>query len=749
MNKSVADGGMASASVGRIGIAPPVRLLRDLLSGLVVSGIFIAYCVTFGALIFSGTLAAGLPLGLNSILLGAGISGIVVALFSSLPRAVGGPDTPAVAVLSVLALSVAAVHPADADPHAMVVQVLTAISITTLLTGILLFLLGAWRLGWLARFIPYSVVAGFLAASGCLLIGGAFRVATGSQFSWNRVAQVVKADPAAGERLLFALLLVASVFILRLRFRQFYVLPAVIGIGIAAVHVFLAAGGLSIEQAGALGWFLDSPFGAGLLVPVAEPGALAAVWPTLADRFGEIAAVAVVTTMGVILNTTGLEAVWKANANLNREFQVAGVANILSGGLGGIAGYISLNRSMLNGECGAVGRLSAVVPGLACLSLLLFDTGIMIVFPTPVLAALLLFLGVSILVNTLGWSSPRRDWPELLHIFLITGVILLIGFLEGLLVGLTGACILFAYSYSRVDIIKHELTRCDRASSVDRPAEQSGFLVKNGQLIRIVELQGYLFFATSSRLAEHLKGRIHGGRNRVGYLILDFRLVTGLDISTALSFAKLRNTCAENGVTLILCGMSPTVAKVIAESKQYIVDGAVVREFPSLDQGLDWAEEHLLLTQGAHLAPAGDFEAWLHRQFGDNAIGRQILPYMVRLEFRKGEQLVAQGGPSDSVDLVASGRVRVMLERPGGPPIRLRSMLGQTVLGEMGFYRGSPRAASVIAEQDTVVYRLRRVAFDRMIRDNPEAAAAFHQFIICVLADRLTFANTAIASLER
>jgi hypothetical protein len=80
------------------------ELSRDITSGLIVSVIGIAYCVSFSALIFSGELAGGIPVGLNAIFLGAGISGIVVALASSLPRAVGGPDTPVIAVFSALAM---------------------------------------------------------------------------------------------------------------------------------------------------------------------------------------------------------------------------------------------------------------------------------------------------------------------------------------------------------------------------------------------------------------------------------------------------------------------------------------------------------------------------------------------------------------------------------------------------------------------------------------------------------------------
>ena len=65
----------------------------------------------------------------------------------------------------------------------------------------------------------------------------------------------------------------------------------------------------------------------------------------------------------------------------------------------------------------------------------------------------------------------------------------------------------------------------------------------------------------------------------------------------------------------------------------------------------------------------------------------------------------------------------------------------------MGFFRGVPRAASVVAEGPTVIYRLTRDAFDKMLAEDPTAAAALHKLIIKLLSDRLEFANREISAL--
>ena len=79
----------------------------------------IAYCISFSALIFQGALASGrFSLGLAAIIMGTVVTGMVVAaLTSTLSPADAGPDTPAIAVMSVLAGSIAAALAAKGASH--------------------------------------------------------------------------------------------------------------------------------------------------------------------------------------------------------------------------------------------------------------------------------------------------------------------------------------------------------------------------------------------------------------------------------------------------------------------------------------------------------------------------------------------------------------------------------------------------------------------------------------------------------
>ena len=66
------------------------------------------------------------------------------------------------------------------------------------------------------------------------------------------------------------------------------------------------------------------------------------------------------TASSTLFNTAGIEVAAHREANLERELNVTGVANILTGVLGGYAGCISVSRTILNFSSGGIGRLSGL-----------------------------------------------------------------------------------------------------------------------------------------------------------------------------------------------------------------------------------------------------------------------------------------------------------------------------------------------------------------------------------------------------
>src|ERR1043166_10268227 len=149
---------------------------KDALAGLVASVVLIANIVSFGALMFPGDLSGGIPVAIWARLIGACIGGAWIALTTSLPPLATAIDSPTGAVLILLsALTASGVRAAGGSPETAVESVMLVFTAATLLSGALLYGLGAFRWGSYFRFVPSPVVGGFLPATGGFVIRGAIR----------------------------------------------------------------------------------------------------------------------------------------------------------------------------------------------------------------------------------------------------------------------------------------------------------------------------------------------------------------------------------------------------------------------------------------------------------------------------------------------------------------------------------------------------------------------------------------------
>ncbi len=718
---------------------------RDALAGTISAIVNIAYCISFSALIFQGSIAAGFPLGLAALIMGTVVTGVVVALTTTLVPADAGPDTPAVAVMSVLAATVAAGLAAKgADSETMVINVLVAISVSTFLTGALLFGVGGLKLGQWLRFVPYPVIGGFLAASGCLLITGGIEVVIGSNLtlapsSWAAIADISYA-PQIGVGLAFALFIV----LLKRWMDDYLTLPVAFITFLVVMDVILFS---FVEEGTRSLWFLQAVGALQLWWPLEAIVTHDIDWGVMARSSAEIGAVCGVTAISMLLDVSSLEVARQKSADLDKEFRTNGLANVLASVLGGVAGNLSLNNSLLLQQAGAVTRLSGVSVAIVCGLVLFAGADIGSIVPKAILGGMLGYLGVMILMEALVRSPAQRSGTDLGLAIAIALVILYFGYLVGVVLGVIGACLLFALSYSRIGVIRRHLTRYEFSSNVERSPEQTRLLHEEGKRVHVFWLSGFIFFGSSNGLFERIKRVIEGQTERpVGYIVLDFSGVQGLDTSAVLSLVKLRNYCEEQDVTLAFSGLSDAM-RAGFDSAGFFGAARPHQAFGSRNEAVEWCEDMVLLYHEVGDASAHNFETWLHNEFGGQIDFERIAPFMERQELDSGAFLFKQGEPSDSVVFQASGCVAITITDEHGRSIRLRRMIGHTVVGEMGFYRKVPRTANVVAEAPTVVYRLTQEAFDRMQEKDSAAAAALHKLIIRLLSDRLEFANREISAL--
>lgn len=720
-------------------------LPRDLLAGAISALVAIAYCISFSALIFQGYIADGFALGMAALIAGTVIANLIVSLTTSLSPAAAGPDTPAVAVLSVLASSIAASFAAkNLGSDLAVMHVLLAISLSTLLTGLMLFGMGTAKIGTLLRFVPYPVIGGFLAASGWLLLTGGIEVMSGASVSMSTQFLNEILSPHNLPQIATGMGFAITVFLVRRKFNSYVILPAAFFAALLTINGLLSTFGSEERNAD---WFLQTAGVIPLWLPLNVIISETIDWQVFVTNMVEILAVCGVTAISMLLDVSSIEVSRSRTANLDHEFRSNGVANIVSSLFGGVASNLSLNGSVLVQQAGAVTRLAGVVASTICALVLVLGGDIASYIPKPLLGGLLAYLGIYILSETLLRTPTMRSWGDFA---LAAGILVIIvnwGYLLGVMMGIIGACLTFAFSYSRIGVVRRHVTRADFSSNVERSTEQKQCLRENGKRIHLIWLSGYIFFGSSNGLFEYIRTRINEQTGPgIRHIVLDFSGVTGLDSSAMLSLIKLRNYCDGKGVILCICGANEKTTAAFRNAG-FFNGTSKHKLYGSRNVALE-ACENTLLEDHAILEKSEEaFEDWLERELSNTVNVPKLLAYLKRHEVAAGEEFYKQGGPADTVEFVASGLIAIVADDAHGNKIQLRRMAGQTVVGEMGFYRHSTRTASVIAEEPTILYQLTREAYHRMQAEDPELSTAFDKFIIRLLADRLQFASLEISAL--
>ncbi|MEZ5476180.1 MAG: SulP family inorganic anion transporter [Thiolinea sp.] len=143
-------------------------IVNSITISLVQAPIWIALLV----LIFSGPLSAYLGQASTYFMIGAIISMGTIKLFQLMERVIWIPQSIPIAMLATTTTTITTSFVDQSSTDALFVTILAVIAISSLLTGIILYLLGRLKLGSLISKLPFAVMAGFLGGAGCLLLHG-------------------------------------------------------------------------------------------------------------------------------------------------------------------------------------------------------------------------------------------------------------------------------------------------------------------------------------------------------------------------------------------------------------------------------------------------------------------------------------------------------------------------------------------------------------------------------------------------
>ncbi|MEE2765199.1 MAG: SulP family inorganic anion transporter [Candidatus Neomarinimicrobiota bacterium] len=720
------------------------NILPSLIAGLVNGIIIVVSAMALGALIFTGELSSYLPQGIGILLFGSLIFALFSAVTASYPIIISAPQDIPIAILALMTTTIIATSGSGWSSQEQYEFIFVTIGLTSILVGLFFYILGKFKLGKLVRFIPFPVVGGFLAGTGWLIVQFSFSMMTDVDLTINNLSTFFTSEMLI--RWVPGAVFAVALLIIYHYISHYLLMPTILTIGIGLFYIVAFFNGISVSE-------LES--GGYLLGPFPEEGLFTGLplkylsgfdWNLFWVTLPAIGTMMILNAISVLFNYSGLELIIKQDVDLDRELKMTGFSNILAGLGGTPPGYLTLSETSMAYNIGARSRLSSIVVVLLCAFTLFFGANVLSIFPKVILGGLILNLGLSFLEEWLydTWSKLTRN--DYFVIVLILFVIAAVGFLEGIVIGLLMSIVLFVLSYSKVEVVKHELTGTTFHSNVERSEYLKRIITDHGEQISILPLQGFIFFGTANRLLDRVNERVENKEaSHLKYLIFDFRHVTGLDSSTINSFNKLRIMANNHGFKVVFCSLNKDMTYQLRAGGILPDRRDVFVEFDDLDHGLERCEDELIeqyknLDEELSDSKKAD-------SFKDQFPG--IVEFFEENKVARDTSIIEQGKDPGGIYFIESGRITVRLDIGSGEEIRLKSLGAGTVVGEVSLYLGSKASASVLTKTDCVIYFLSKDNFQKLNLESPGKAAELHTYIVKLLSDRLANSNATIQALMR
>ena len=466
----------------RTALHSPKLFTREVLAGLVTTLALVPEVISF-------SIVAGVDPMVSLI------ASVVLALTMSF---LGGRP----AVITAAAGSVALVIAPLVHGHG-VRYVLPAV----ILAGVIQILFGLAGLARLMRFIPRSVMIGFVNALGILIFKA--QITHVLHVSWLAYA-------------LFALTL-AIIFLVP-RFTK--AVPAPL-IAIVVVTAIVIIAGLTVPNVAGEGPLTGQLPGLTSFDVPFSVDTLKIIWPTALS-------VAFVGLMETLLTAKLVDDLTDTRSSKGRESWALGVANIAAGFYGGIGGCAMIGQTVVNVKIGrARTRISTIVAGLFLLALVTGLSSIMRQIPMVALAAVMMVVAVS----TVDWHSvrpatlKRMPLPETSVMVVTVAVVVATGNLAiGVLVGVVLAMILFARR------VAHVIT-------VHRTVDPDDNSVR-------YEVIGPLFFGSSNDLVDQFSYALDPPT-----VIVDLTQAQIWDASSVAALDSIETKYRDRGTTITINGL--------------------------------------------------------------------------------------------------------------------------------------------------------------------------------------------------
>jgi len=719
-----------------------LRAPGDLWGGLASMLVALPAAVAFGVTVYSAISPHYAAFGALAGILGAAALGLIAPVFGGTDRLISAPCAPAAAVLSAFAIELVKQDIAPAN----IILLLTVLGI---LTGLVQILLGFLGIGRMIRYIPYTVVSGYLSGVGIIIITSQIKtfLGTATDTPWWQVV----VDPGLWDLRSIGVGSV-TVIVALLGPKVTKAVPGTI-LGICAgllTYFGLAAADPSMMT------LVDNKLVLGAL-GTAEGGYLR----TLVTRWhdlGELTLVQVGALLGSALTLAALLSIdtlktcvvidqkTRTRHEPNRELCAQGLANISSSMIGGLPGSGIMGASMVNLTSGAQTRISGIMEGILVLVAALVLNSVIAWIPIATLAGILIVIGLHMIdTEPLRFLESRGTVLDFAVVLTVVTIALTVGLIAASGAGVAMSILLFVREQVGGSVVRHKSFVHQRSSTWSRSEAERRMIEQNGEKAIIFELQGSLFFGTTYELYSTLEPEI---KSR-DYVLLDLRLVQSVDITAVHMLIQVRDMLSERGAFLLLSNVREQLPngrnlRKFFEQTGFTGVGDTVKIFPILESAIEWVEDRLI---GDIKAPV-DEEMLLRLQEMELFQGRKdetLVDLEERLEqrsFKAGETIYSIGDQGHEIYLIRRGEIRIMAPVGGSRQLHHVATIGRgDFFGGLAFLDGRPRSDNAIAHTDTDLYMLTLEHFNQLADEHKRLAFVLITALSRTLAHRLRHAN--------
>ncbi|KAH6901521.1 vacuole protein [Coprinopsis sp. MPI-PUGE-AT-0042] len=486
----------------------------------------------------------------------------------------------------------------------VIATTLVAYAFSSILTGITFFLLGALKLGVLVGFFPRHILVGCIGGVGVFLIITGFAVSM-------RLSEDDLSFSLETFRIMFMqthnlvlwtvpLALAALLRVITAKIRHQLVFPAYFIIIPAIFYVVVLAARLDLTQLRENGWLFDIGADGGR-----EPWwkfytyydfrsvHFTALWNTLPTQF----ALLFFNILHPPLNVPALAVSLDMDVDTNKELVGHGYSNLVSGLFGTVPNYLVYVNTLLFYRVGGETRLASFLLMLATVGLLLIGTGPIAYLPVLVVGALIFVLGIDLVKEALWDTRHRVSRSEYVTILSIMVCMTVWDFVIGVLFGIVVSCFFFVVQNSHRRSIRAVFTGDTAMSAVRRPSVQRAYVREVAKQTTVLRLQGFLFFGTITYVEEAIRDLISGPaytQNPVRFLVLDFTLVAGVDMSSAEALVRVQRLLSSKCVTLVICGVVADSPVSKSLDSVGLLGAEYVELFRTFNDGMEWTENEYL-----------------------------------------------------------------------------------------------------------------------------------------------------------